>query len=131
MSNLDGECLYFLSINIIMQRNDPDLSDLGVHSGGQSTGHAGTEVCSRLLLLPGSPPSDDEGQYRWGVPPLEELYALVQVRQDVEDSVHAENFIFLPICLLILYTEIFFCPVLFFTLCLFCPFTPSTYFALS
>ena len=113
-----------------MQRNDPGLSDLGVHSGGQSTGHAGTEVCPRLLLLPGSL-SSDEGQYRWGVPPLEELYALVQVRQDVEDSVHAENFIFLPICLLILYTEIFFCPVLFFTLCLFCPFTPSTYFALS
>ena len=111
-----------------MQRNDPGLSDLGVHSGGQSTGHAGTEVCPRFLLLPGSPPSD-EGQYRWGVPPLEELYALVQVRQEVEDSVHAENFILLPICLLILdlYRD-FFCPMLFFALCHFCPFTPSTYF---
>ena len=104
-----------------MQRNDPGLSDLGVHSGGQSTGHAGTEVCPRLLLLPGSPPSD-EGQYRWGVPPLEELYALVQVRQKVEDSVHAENFILLPICLLILYTEIIFAP---------CYFSPCAIFALA
>ena len=74
-----------------MQRNDPGLSDLGVHSGGQSTGHAGTEVCPRLLLLPGSL-SSDEGQHRCCDPPLEEFYALVQVRQEVEDSVHAENF---------------------------------------
>ena len=103
-----------------MQRNDPGLSDLGVHSGGQSTGHAGTEVCPRLLLLPGSL-SSDEGQYRWGVPPLEEFYALVQVRQEVEDSVHAENFILLPTSLLILYTEIFFVPCYFYTFNLFCP----------
>lgn len=59
---VSADILVFVTV-AIFQRNDGGVPGVGVNTGGEPPGHAGPQVRPRLILLPGSPPSD-EGQHR-------------------------------------------------------------------